>query len=131
MLVARFSSAIESDINRGWSAVMTPGLGGSIADCEQDIADGYWKGEIREFPESPGCYGIVHHTGLSCYYLESEELEEAVSEVINDKGMDGSGFAYVTVGEIKLLKTISAKEIGSVRDLHILEVEDCESEDKY
>lgn len=129
MFVARFSDNIQDDIKRGWSTWMTPGLGGSIADCEQDIEDGYAEGVIREFPEFPGCFGIVHHEGLSCYYLESETLDDAIEEVKGCAGMDGSGFGYATVGEVKLIKTISRKELGSIRDLHILEVEDCECEE--
>ena len=128
MLVARFSDNIQEDIKRNWTSWMTPNLGGSKEDLELDLNDGYASGEIREFPEFAGCYGIVHHNGLSCYYLESENIDDAVIEVKNSKCMDGSGFGYKTVGGISLVMTISKKEIGSDRDLHILEVEDCDCE---
>ncbi|MEG1839208.1 MAG: hypothetical protein RR220_07960, partial [Bacteroidaceae bacterium] len=85
------------------------------------------NGEIREFPEHRGCFGIVHHEGLSCYRLESDTVEEAIEE-IRESCKDGSGFGYATVGEVRLLKTISAKEMESLRDLHILDVEDIVSE---
>ena len=127
MLVARFSDNIQEDILRGWSAWMTPGLGGSKEDCKQDIEYGYADGEIIEFPEHKGCFGIKHHNGLSCYYLESECIEDAIDEIKILK-LDGSGYGEKTVGNIKLVKTISKEDIKTIRDLHILEVEDCESE---
>lgn len=128
MLVARFSENIEADIKRGWSTWMTPGLGGSYEDCEQDIEDGFANGEIREFPEHHGCFGIVHHEGLSCYCLEADNINDAIEEIKASPNMYGAGYGYATIGDVKLLMTVSAKEIGSQRDLHILEVEDCEKE---
>lgn len=129
MLVARFSDNIEADIKRGWSTWMLPGLGGSYEDCLQDIEDfGFRDAEIREFPEYPGCYGVVHHEGLSCYPLESENVDDAIAEVLDSK-LDGSGYASATIGKVTLLKSVSSKEIRSIRDLHILEVDDCETED--
>lgn len=128
MLVARFSDNIEADIKRNWSAWMTPGLGGSYDDCIQDVKDGFAEGEIREFPEYPGCFGIVHHEGLSCYALESETIEDAIEEVRKNVYADGSGYGQKTVGKIKLLFTVSHVEMKTQRDLHILEVEDCENE---
>lgn len=128
MLVARYSDNIQNDINRGWSAWMTPGLAGTYEDCQQDIEDGFGNGDIVEFPEFPGCYGIKHHNGLSCYELESENIEDAIKEVKETSNMDGSGYGSKTVGTIKLLKTIPASEMHSIRNLHILEVEDTESE---
>lgn len=128
MLVARFSENIENDIKRGWSTWMLPGLGGSYSDCEQDIEDfGFGNAEIREFPEYPGSYGVVHHEGLSCYLLDAENVEDAITEVIENK-LDGSGYGYATIGKVTLLKTVPSKEMRSIRDLHILEVEDCERE---
>lgn len=128
MLVARYSDNIQADIERNWSTWMTPGLGGSYFDCKQDVEDfGFRNAEIREFPEYPGCFGIVHHEGLSCYLLESENVDDGIIEV-KSSAMDGSGYGYATIGKIKVLKSVSAKDMRSVRDLHILEVEDCETE---
>lgn len=128
MLVARFSDNIQADIERGWSTWMLPGLGGSYEDCKRDIEDfGFGNAEIREFPEYPGCYGVVHHEGLSCYPLESENVEDAIAEVL-EQHFDGSGYASATIGKVTLLKSVPSKEMRSIRDLHILEVEDCETE---
>lgn len=129
MLVARFSDNIEADIIRNWSTWMTPGLGGDYNDCMKDIEDGFADGEIREFPEFPGCYGIVHHEGLSCYALEAETIEDAIEEV-KDRCHFGCGYGERTIGKVKLLHTVSHIEMETERDLHILEVEDCECE-KY
>lgn len=129
LLVARFSDNIHADIDRDWSTWMLPGLGGTYKDCEQDIEDfGFGDSEIREFPEYPGSFGVVHHEGLSCYLLDAESVEDAIKEV-KERYLDGSGYGHTTIGKVLLLKTIPAKEVGSIRDLHILAVEDCEAED--
>lgn len=128
--VARFSDNINADIKRNWSAWMTPGLAGSYEDCKQDIADGYAHGEIREFPEYPGCYAIVHHEGLSSYLLNAENENTAIKEAIETAKsgkIDGSGFGIAAIN-CKLVKTISRKKINSQRDLHILICEDIKSE---
>lgn len=129
LLVARFSNDIKADIERGWSTWMLPGLGGTYSDCEQDAEDfGFSNAEIREFPEHPGSFGIIHHEGLSCYLLDAESVEEAIEEV-KERHLDGSGYGHATIGKVLLLRSIPAKEAGSIRDLHILEVEDCKLEE--
>ncbi len=130
MFVARFSDNIQADIERGWSAWMTPGLCGSYDDCQQDIADGYACGDIREFPEKPGSYGIVHHQGLSAYLLSADDEDSAVEEAIAAaKGgkIDGSGFG-VAAFNCQLVRTIPRELVKSQRELHILRCEDYESE---
>lgn len=117
--VARISENIEADIERNWSAWQTPNLGGSYEDCEQDIKDGFAVGEIREFPEFPGSFGIIHHYGLSCYELTASSLEDAIIEVNESNVFDGSGFG-IAAYNCKL-----AKSIGNV---HILLCENIESE---
>lgn len=71
-----------------------------------------------------GVWLVKHHKGLSAYKLNAETLEEAIEEVIHNPNMDGSGFGVATVGKIIVLATIKAETIDSMRDLHILEVED-------
>lgn len=136
MLVVRFSDNIEADIQRGWSAWMSPGCGGTYEDCLADFdpndPESVLKGckvDIREFPEFPGSFGCVHHEGLSCYYLEAENVEDALKEVrANQSKFNGCGYGDYTVGNVRLLKSISKEEWGSDRDMHILEVEDCQEE---
>lgn len=134
MLVARFSDNIDADIKRNWSAWMLPGLAGSYEDCLQDAMNNSNEGGlglseseaikiVREFPEHPGCFGCVHHEGLSAYLLESDSIEQAIEEV-KRLALDGSGYGIATKGPVKLLSTIPAGVIGTLRDLHILECED-------
>lgn len=69
---------------------MSPGCGGTYEDCVNDYApEGqdwidftggqiglYSQMDIREFPEFSGSFGCVHHEGLSCYYLEAQNVED-------------------------------------------------------
>ena len=133
MLVARFSDNITADIARNWSAWMLPSLAGSYEECIQDAVEHLGMSEeaaaniVKEFPEYPGCFGCVHHAGLSTYLLDAENVEEAVKEV-KERAHDGSGYGVRTIGEIRLLATISKEEVNSVRDLHILQIDDYETE---
>ena len=133
MLAARFSDNIQADITRNWSAWMLPNLAGSYDENIQDAIEHLGMSEeaagniVREFPEYPGCFGCVHHQGLSSYVLKSDNVEDAVAEV-KGSALDGRGYGVRTIGAIKLLKTISKEELGSVRDLHIVEIEDYETE---
>lgn len=141
MLVARFSDNITADIARNWSAWMLPGLGGSYEDCLQDAMNPEHEGGlglteseavkiVREFPEHTGCYGCVHHIGLSAYLLDAESVEDAVKEV-KERAHDGSGYGVRTIGKVTVIATISKDIMKSERDLHILEVEDYENEGSF
>ncbi len=133
MLVARFSDNITADIARNWSAWMLPSLSGTFDECIQDAIEHLGMQEataaniVKEFPEFPGCFACVHHEGLSSYLLEAEHIEDAVKEV-KERAHDGSGYGVRTIGKISLLATISKEEMNSVRDLHILEIDDYETE---
>lgn len=133
MLVARFSDNITADIDRNWSAWMLPSLAGTYDENVRDAIDHLGLSEeaakdvVREFPEYPGCFGCVHHRGLSSYLLEAEDIDQAIKEV-KERAHDGSGYGVRTIGRITLLATVSKKEINSIRDLHILQIEDYETE---
>jgi HK97 family phage portal protein len=126
-LVARYSDDIDADIKRGWSAYQHPNYGGTRAEVLQDAEDmGIKDPEIRKIPQ--GGYALVHHDGLSSYPLNSEGVDEATLEAHSSAGFDGSGYGHSTIGKIRKMRTIPKELIGSLRDLHILEVEDSEVE---
>lgn len=141
MLAARFSDNIEADIKRNWSAWMLPNLFGSyeanISDAmnRQDegglgLSEEEAPAVVREFPEYPGCFGCVHHNGLSAYPLDAGSVEDAIKEV-KAEAHDGSGYGIRTIGYVTVIATISREAINSERDLHILEIEDYESEGAF
>ena len=127
ILAARFSNDINADIKRGWSAWMHPNLGGTVEECLEDAELlGLDTVDIREFPD--GGFALVHHDGLSCYVLESTEVESAIEEV-KASTHSGDGYGEVTIGKVKVLKSVKIK--GCRRTLHILEIEDYESEGPF
>lgn len=75
-----------------------------------------------------GAWLMKHHDGLSVYLVDAETIEEAIEEAKNSAAMDGSGYGVATVGTIAVLKTVPAAEANSLRDLHILEIEDYKTE---
>lgn len=126
VLVARFSDDIDADIKRGWSAYQHPALGGTRAEVERDAREmNVTDPDIRKLPG--GGYALVHHEGLSAYPISSESVDGAQQEVLATTN-DGSGYGHRTTGKIRKMRTIPKELIGSIRDLHILEVSGSEVE---
>ena len=77
--------------------------------------------DIR-FNEAFGRWQIVHHDGLSCWSLDSETIERAVSEAQN-AGLNWYGFGQNTVG-----KVLYVCDVPGIEYLRIFECDDVEEE---
>ena len=127
ILAARFSDDIHADVARNWSAWMHPNLGGTIEECQEDAELlGLDNIDIREFPD--GGFALVHHNGLSCYVLESTDVDSAIEEV-KASTHSGDGYGEASIGKVKVLKSVKIE--GYRRTLHILEIENYESEGAF
>ncbi len=122
----RFSTRIQEDIKRGWSAWMntrTENLAEFVQIClnfcwnekASNLQDEERYEEVLEIYEDildirmdGNQYAIVHHEGLSCFGLEAEEEEEAIEEAVEFvNNFDGSfAIGEMTIGEIKIIKEI-------------------------
>lgn len=106
---------------------MHPNLGGSFEECQEDAELlGLDEVDIREFPG--GGYALVHHDGLICYVLDATDVHAAIEEV-KSSAHSGDGYGEATIGQIKVLKSIKLE--GYRRTLHILEIEDYQSEGPF
>lgn len=110
--VARFTLDPQDDIERGWSGFMgvafntlrnaaktfldidTEELDAADEDQLESMLDdaGY---DIR-FDKKLGLYRHVHHTGLSCFALNAETLEDALVE----SHPDAIGEGWYTIGKV-------------------------------
>ena len=73
------------------------------------------------YNEAWGRWQHVHHSGLSCWPLEAETLEEALAEAAS-RSFDWSGFGHRTLG-----KVVYVCALGD--DLHLFECDDTTPED--
>jgi len=151
MYVARYSFNPEYDARRNWSAWI--GVGGDtpeavalqIADVvdhpetlvdetgecidwsdasdEMKIAYVLEAEDIR-YHEVAGRWMHVHHTGLSCWSLDAETLEEAIEEAraLDACGeIEWGGFGQCTGGKVKYVASVN-------ETLHIFECDYVTSE---
>jgi len=122
----RFSTRIQEDIKRGWSAWMNTRTE-NLVEFLQICLDHCWSEKANELQDKEeyeealeifeelldirmdgNSYAITHHDGLSCFGLEAEEENEAIEEAENFvKNFDDSfAIGEMTIGEIKIIKEI-------------------------
>jgi hypothetical protein len=149
MFVARYSFNPEYDVQRRWTAYMSPtsatkeGLAEllielGVANLPPRLHEAYWAGDdvdaaieyvletydIR-YHDLAGLWMLVHNPrGLSCWPLTASSLDEAIQEATaldNSNDIQWWGFGWVTVGDVRY--------VASVSDiLHIFECEDVQKE---
>lgn len=128
--VVRFSTNIQNDIERNWSAWMNQRFSSLEAlKAESTMYEtAYYENDeneeaaletldIRVDPHTNE-YCIVHHNGLSCFALEAEtteEAEEEASEFVSS--FNGVWDGQLTRGGIELVK-----DLGN--NWYLLEAED-------
>jgi hypothetical protein len=140
MLVVRYGTGIQADIERGWSAWMntrTSDLHKFIGKCEDFYSSCFESSKYESletdeekleyfeekidvrFDDSTNEYAICHHDGLSVFELESDTVEEAEIEAAEKINQITIGwFGSATVGEVTIIKEIS-------ENWYLLECDDC------
>ena len=141
MIIARYSSHIESDLKRNWSSwnFGEEGFKGTKQDLDQALTQitetmPLWisgfdiypdKKEEFTFGELYPNYWVAIDTrgsGLCCHILDSDTLSSALVEVRENKGkFDGTGDGdFVDCSEAKVIFSEDPNGFG----LHLLEIED-------
>jgi hypothetical protein len=142
MYVVRYTDNPEADIQRGWSGVMgmawETALDAAVsmlvngeANLDRDEIEGLSDDELLSlmddhnvdvrWDEGRKQYRLVHHSGLSCWRLEAETIEDAVAEA-KHTGYWG-GFGDKTIGKVTYVCSVPGSE-----DAHIFECNAVEAE---
>jgi hypothetical protein len=142
MYIVRQSEHISEDITRNWSSFNYGELGfeGTRKELEEAMNEAIknessfdisgfelWEDEIKNsnISELYSNYFVLvdntRGTGLSCNILESDSLEEAIEEAIEEVELNG-----VDLGEGETVDCTNATVVWSDSEdfVHILEIED-------
>lgn len=134
MYVARFTNNPEEDVKRGWSGYMgsysTPTecadfLGVDVEGMDDEtIIDLLLDQENTDlrFDAVTEEWRVWHHDGLSCWELEAETVEDAITEAAKRASNDEiawGGFGQRTLGKVSLVC-----KVEGINYLYVLECED-------